>query len=102
MVFDFDEKGGFYIADSDNHRVVRYDPCSWIPTATPTPTEIVNGSICLFVVGQLGSYGTNIGEFCKPSAVDLDSIGNVYVANTSNNRIEVLIKTGITCADGHL
>jgi RHS repeat-associated protein len=92
--FDFDEKGGFYIADSDNHRVVRYDPCSWIPTATPTPTEIVNGSICLFVVGQLGSYGTNIGEFCKPSAVDLDSIGNVYVANTSNNRIEVFDQNG--------
>ena len=35
-----------------------------------------------------GSVGGTSGKFISPYAVDVDSSGNVYVADTSNNRIQ--------------
>jgi len=37
---------------------------------------------------QWGSHGTGYGQFNHPIGIALDNVGNVYVADTSNNRIE--------------
>src|SRR5450432_31846 len=41
-----------------------------------------------------GSKGSKVGEFNIPHAIDLDSAGNVYVADRENNRIQVFDSRG--------
>ena len=36
-----------------------------------------------------GTEGTGDGEFDAPSGLDVDSAGNVFVADTLNDRIQV-------------
>ena len=44
---------------------------------------------------QWGKKGSGEGEFNTPHAIDLDSNGNVYVADRENNRIQVFDRDGI-------
>jgi DNA-binding beta-propeller fold protein YncE len=39
-------------------------------------------------ITKWGSKGEGDGQFFSPRAVALDSSGNVYVADTNNNRIQ--------------
>ena len=43
---------------------------------------------------SFGSQGQEPGEFFKPSSLSLDTEGNIYVADTLNNRIQKLSPTG--------
>ena len=45
--------------------------------------------------GQLGSFGTGDGQFDQPRGIAVDSDGNVYVADSGNNRIQKFTSTGI-------
>ena len=38
---------------------------------------------------QWGTQGTGDGQFNNPAGVAVDASGNVYVADTDNNRIQV-------------
>ncbi|MFH1098041.1 MAG: PEGA domain-containing protein [Candidatus Desantisbacteria bacterium] len=58
-------------------------------TATLT-LLISNGSLTT----QWGSYGNGDGQFSYPSGVAVDSSGNVYVADTDNNRIQRFTTNG--------
>ena len=42
----------------------------------------------LSFVQNFGSFGSGSGQFSNPFGVSVDSAGNVYVANFSNNRID--------------
>ncbi|TMA57524.1 MAG: hypothetical protein E6J75_07440, partial [Deltaproteobacteria bacterium] len=41
-----------------------------------------------------GSLGSGDGEFSQPSGVAVDGSGNVFVADTGNNRIQEFTNTG--------
>jgi hypothetical protein len=45
-------------------------------------------------VTQWGGKGTNIGQFDLPSGIVADSAGNVFVADSGNNRIQVFDNNG--------
>ncbi|CAF1187740.1 unnamed protein product [Didymodactylos carnosus] len=64
-----------YIADTLNHRIQKF----------------VNGNdltIGTTVAGVTGQPGSNANQLANPSAVIIDKQGNLYIADTSNSRIQ--------------
>lgn len=82
-----DSSETLYIADQQNHRVVK-----WLKGASAGTT----------IAGQAsGSSGFGLSDLNQPSAVTLDSSGNIYVSDTSNNRVQLwsnLATSGTTVA----
>jgi uncharacterized protein (TIGR03663 family) len=62
-------QGEIYVADSNNHRVQKFD---------------ASGKFLL----QWGGQGSAPGQFNEPWGIAVDKPGNVYVADTWNHRIE--------------
>lgn len=86
--FDFpeditvDSSGNFYIADTYNN-VIRK----------------ISSSDIMSTVAGTGSYGDTIGsasvaEFALPRGIAVDSSGNVYVADTDNNKVKKISSSG--------
>ena len=79
-----------YIADTQNNRILRYN----------NVTTLINGGPADVVIGQADSNSSfcnqggtpSAATLCRPAAVAVDGSGNLYVADTVNNR--VLVYTG--------
>ncbi len=69
-----DAAGDTYVADYAHDRVVKFGP--------------VVGSTCPQSFTTIGSSGTLPGQFKRPYGVDVDGNGNLFVADSANNRIE--------------
>ena len=65
-----------YVADDRNHVIKIIDPDS------------------LSLEKSIGGEGTDDGQFKNPWDVDFDTDGNVYIADKSNNRIQVFTAEG--------
>ncbi len=80
-VFEFptsiatDKEGNFYIADSGNHRIVKFDS-EWKE------------------VGAFGQKGSGLGQFQYPVSVTVADNGCLYVADLNNDRIDVFTSSG--------
>jgi sugar lactone lactonase YvrE len=74
----FDHSGGLWVADSINNRVMEF-------------TTFSNGATASVVLGQttfgIGVAGTSQSTTNVPQGVVVDSAGNVWVADTYNNRL---------------
>ncbi len=73
-----DSVGRVYVADCNNHRIRRITPDGWVTTLAGT---------------NLAGYADGSGasaQFNGPFGVTVDSAGNVYVADSNNNRIRKL------------
>ncbi len=70
-----DRHGNFYISDSGNHRILKFD-ARW------------NLSMAF------GERGKNPGQFQYPLSVSVDSNDLLYVADLNNDRIQVFSPTG--------
>jgi len=82
-----DASGDLYVADANNNRVLKYN------------APLTNGAGANMVLGQGGSSdsagcnsdtgGGNPTDdgLCNPYGVAVDAVGNLYVADTSNNRV---------------
>lgn len=89
-----DSKGNLYVADEGNSRVLEFNA----PFASCSALPCIGGNANL-VFGQLGSFTSgscNLGAggsepsadtLCEPGAVAVDSVGNVYIADTANDRV---------------
>lgn len=78
-----DSAGNIYVADGTGQRVQRYPPGS---------TSATNGTI---VAGGNG-FGSNINQFVDPMGLYLDKSGNIYVADYTNNRIQIWSQPAIS------
>jgi len=79
---EYDHQGNIFIADRYNHLIRKID---------------INGNVTTFAGS--GSSGSSDGQgeaasFNEPWGLTVDSIGNVYVADTKNNKIRKITPTG--------
>ena len=79
-----DGAGNLYIADTDNHRIRRVDSSGTITNVSGTGEPDFSGDGGPAIAAQLN----------LPSGVALDSAGNLYVADTWNNRIRRIDTAG--------
>ena len=80
-----DGSGNIYIADTSNNRIRKVDASGYMSTVAGTGTAGYSGD-----GGQAASAALN-----GPQAVALDGSGNVYIADTKNNRIRKINSSGV-------
>ena len=66
-------KDNIYVTDSSEHSVLQFK---------------VAVDICL--VARLGREGSRIGQFDSPKQLTICTLGNVYVTDCNNNRVQIL------------
>jgi len=82
-----DSAGKLYVADTNNNRILEYDA----PLTTDSIADGVTGqpdfasSTCNNPIAAIG--GLSNKSLCFPEGVTIDGSGNLYVADTENNRI---------------
>ncbi len=76
--------GSLYIADTNNHRVRKIDPSGVITTIAGDGVRGFSGD----------KRPAKLARLSAPGGVALDGIGNLYVADTGNNRIRVISTSG--------
>ena len=79
-----DSSGNFYVADAANHLIRKVSAAGVVTTLAGTAG----------VSGSVDGVGT-AARFNGPSAVAVDSIGTVYVADTFNQTIRTISSTGV-------
>ena len=79
-----DGAGSLYIVDEDNNRIRKIDTAGTITTIAGDGTAAFGGDGGLAIAAQLNS----------PSDVAADSAGNVYIADTGNQRIRKVDTAG--------
>jgi uncharacterized protein (DUF2147 family) len=93
-----DAFGNVYVADTTNHRVQKFDSAgnfllAWgrdVVTGGPTGFEVCTAaSTC-----KEGLTGTLGGEFNSPASIAVDGVGNVYVAESANLRVQKFDPSG--------
>jgi sugar lactone lactonase YvrE len=75
-----DSSGNLYIADTANNRVLYY-------AAGSTTATRVYGQGGNFTLGTVNNGGISANSLYGPSGVALDSGGNLYISDSSNNRV---------------
>jgi Uncharacterized conserved protein len=84
-----DSSINIFVSDTGNDRIQKFrlsNPCP------PGTTQIVAG-VCL--VTKWGQHGSGIGQFANQIGVTVDRLGNVYVADTGNDRIQKFTNAGV-------
>ena len=81
-----DAEGNLYVADSGNNRIRKITPEGEVSTLA--------GSGKLFAVGSFADGQGNAARFKWPLGIAIDMAGNLYVADTFNNRIRKVTLKG--------
>ena len=82
----FDYAGNLWVADSGNHRVVRFS-AAVLNNPIPPPADAVIGQKDLFSGGANGGGTVSASGFDLPSGLVFDSQNNLYVSDFNNARV---------------
>ena len=77
-----DASGNVYVADQGSHKIRKITPLGVVTTLAGSTAGFTDGT------------GT-AAKFNEPSGVAIDASGNVYVADSYNNRIRKITSTGV-------
>ena len=83
-----DSSGNVFVADTSNHRIQKFQLSNPCP---PGALQVVIG-VCF--ITKWGTFGSLDGQFYFPKGVAIDSSGNVFVADSRNNRIQKFTNDG--------
>jgi len=79
----FDSSGNLWVSDNGNHRILRFSN-----PATNNQADLVIGQPGLYDDGlNFQNGGTTVNKIQEPSGITFDSSGNLWLADTANNRI---------------
>jgi hypothetical protein len=105
-----DAVGNMFIADTYNHRIRKVAPDGVITTIAGNlaPSSVLRSQVTSFAGDTVevqprppaGSYGGDGGPatsalFNRPSRVAVDAGGNLFIADTGNNRLRKITPNGI-------
>lgn len=62
----------------------------WFSTVRPAEPDV----ICVTFLSRFGSPGTAAGKFNEPQAIAVDLMGDVYICDTGNNRLQKFTGAG--------
>ena len=79
-----DTAGNVYVADNNNHLIRKISPAGVVTTLAGT----------VGAAGSTNATGTD-AKFRSPNGVAVDTVGNVYVADTSNHLIRKISPAGV-------
>ena len=83
----FDSSGNLWVADDGNDRVLEFVP----GTSGCAAGHLCNGMAASLVLGQssftTSRSGTNASDFFHPKALAFDPSGNLWVVDTTNDRV---------------
>ncbi len=77
--------GKVFVADTSNHRVLRYANINTLGTGAPAEAVFGQAGVALGLPNRGGL--PNAGTLFSPSGVHVDSAGFLWVADTGNNRV---------------
>jgi tripartite motif-containing protein 71 len=93
-----DSGGNVYVADFDNNRIQRFSATGLFErTWGKGVNQTTGGNLCTLASGntcQAGTVGGLGGEMNQPLGIATDSSDNVYLGDSSNNRIEKFDSSG--------
>lgn len=78
-----DSSGNVYVADTNNNKIRKITPTGVVTTLAGSETR-----------GNINGTGSG-SRFWHPTGVALDTSGNVYVADSANNKIRKITQTGV-------
>jgi len=81
----FDNAGNLYVADTGHHRIRKIATSGVITTVAGTGAASFGGD---------GGLGTS-AQLNKPQGIAFDASNNLYIADSSNNRVRVLSSAGV-------
>ena len=87
LALAIDANSNLYVADTNNAQVIRLANIDGIPSASTATTVPVLGSVAAPTVPAtpMSSYGPNM--LMNPSALATDSLGNLFIADTTANKV---------------
>ena len=87
-----DAAGNVFVSDTQNHRVEEFGPDGAFLNQWRRCED--DSSVC-----QFPNSGSGQGEFFYPRGAVVDAAGDLYVADTSNNRVQRLYQTVVPLPD---
>ncbi len=81
----YDSKGNLFIADSENHRIRKISRDGVVTTVAGNALRGFSGD---------GGPATS-AELNRPTGVAVDAAGNIYIADSGNNRVRMVLTSGV-------